>query len=260
MSGEAGARTRRRGVDSGIWSPFRSLLLAQVMSAALGLVFWVLVARLVDAHDVGVAAAAIFMASAHGQGIVGPPSEANHFIETPRGWVHPKTSWGEPDIQATLNMMQAANVPLERCANSTRFGGPPCDMTKRWWTEEEYKQRLSAAAGRGDLGRERGLDPLVELLGAEPALGHVLAQQLGGAVAFRVPDALRRGALLAHGASLSPPGAVGGRHESSSFRLRSFASCFSSWANRFSKKLRYGAIHASASASSTPTEDGRAPS
>lgn len=49
----------RRGRASGIWSPFRSLLLAQVMSAALGLVFWVLVARLVDAHDVGVAAAAI---------------------------------------------------------------------------------------------------------------------------------------------------------------------------------------------------------
>ena len=43
----------------GIWSPFRSLLTAQVLSAALGLVFWVIVARLVDAHDVGVAAAAI---------------------------------------------------------------------------------------------------------------------------------------------------------------------------------------------------------
>ena len=93
----------------------------------------------------GVAATAIFMATTHGQAIVGPPIEANHFIETPKGWVHPKTSWGEPDIQATLNMMQAAGVPLERCANSTRFGGPPCDMTKRWWTEEEYTQRLTAA-------------------------------------------------------------------------------------------------------------------
>jgi hypothetical protein len=102
----------------------------------------------------GVAATAIVMATTHGQSILGPPSEANHFIATPAGWVHPKTSWGEPDIQATLNMMQAANVPLERCANSTRFGGPPCDMTKRWWTEEEYTQRLTAAAGRGDLGRE----------------------------------------------------------------------------------------------------------
>lgn len=46
-------------VRSGIWSPFRSLLAAQVLSAALGLVFWVTVARLVDAHEVGVAAAAI---------------------------------------------------------------------------------------------------------------------------------------------------------------------------------------------------------
>jgi O-antigen/teichoic acid export membrane protein len=46
-------------VATGIWSPFRSLLTAQVLSAALGLVFWVIVARLVDAHDVGVAAAAI---------------------------------------------------------------------------------------------------------------------------------------------------------------------------------------------------------
>ncbi len=46
-------------VSQGIWSPFRSLLTAQVLSAALGLVFWVLVARLVDARDVGIAAAAI---------------------------------------------------------------------------------------------------------------------------------------------------------------------------------------------------------
>ncbi|HET6938778.1 MAG TPA: oligosaccharide flippase family protein, partial [Nocardioides sp.] len=46
-------------VSQGIWSPFRSLLTAQVLSAVLGLVFWVLVARLVDAEDVGVAAAAI---------------------------------------------------------------------------------------------------------------------------------------------------------------------------------------------------------
>src|SRR5829696_2724556 len=101
----------------------------------------------------GTAAAAVFIATAYGQSILGPPSEANHFIETPKGWVHPKTAWGEPDIQATLNMMQAAGVPLERCANAW-FGGPPCDMNKAWWTEEEYKGRLSAAAGRGDLGRE----------------------------------------------------------------------------------------------------------
>jgi hypothetical protein len=102
----------------------------------------------------GAAAAAICVATAGGQSILGPPSEANHFIETPNGWVHPKTPWGEPDIQATLNMMQAAGVPLERCASSQRFGGPPCDMSKPWWTDEEYDQRVAAARGRGDLGRQ----------------------------------------------------------------------------------------------------------
>ena len=100
------------------------------------------------------AAAAILVVTAYGQSILGPPSEANHFIETPKGWVHPKTPWGEPDIQANLNMMQAAGIPLERCANATRFGGPPCDMNKAWWTEEEHKQRIAAASGRGDLGRQ----------------------------------------------------------------------------------------------------------
>src|SRR5437870_9432625 len=100
------------------------------------------------------AAGAILVVTAHGESILGPPNEANHFIETPKGWVHPKTPWGEPDIQANLNMMQAAGIPLERCANAARFGGPPCDMNKAWWTEEEYKQRIAAASGRGDRGRQ----------------------------------------------------------------------------------------------------------
>jgi len=100
------------------------------------------------------AAVAILVVAAHAQSILGPPSEANHFIATPKGWVHPKTPWGEPDIQATLNMMQAAGVPLERCAPGGRPGGPPCDPNKAWWTEAEYKQRVAAAAGRGDASRE----------------------------------------------------------------------------------------------------------
>jgi hypothetical protein len=91
---------------------------------------------------------------AHAQSILGPPSEANNFIETPKGWVHPKTPWGEPDIRAMLNMMQAAGVPLERCASSYRYGAPPCDMNKKWLTEEEYKQRVEAAAARPDRGRQ----------------------------------------------------------------------------------------------------------
>jgi hypothetical protein len=100
----------------------------------------------------GAAAAAAFVTTISGQSVLGPPSEANHFIETPKGWVHPKTSWGEPDIEAMLNMMQAAGVPLERCAGG-RFGGPPCDINKKWLTEQEYAERVAAAEKRVDQGR-----------------------------------------------------------------------------------------------------------
>src|SRR6185369_15657714 len=104
--------------------------------------------------SLGVVAVTIFVTITYGQSIPGPPSETNHFIEIQKGWVHPKTPWGEPDIEATLNMMQAANIPLERCANSYRFGGPPCDMNKKWLTDEEYAQRVAAARGRPDPGRQ----------------------------------------------------------------------------------------------------------
>ncbi|MDX1561359.1 MAG: hypothetical protein R3305_00435 [Gammaproteobacteria bacterium] len=96
---------------------------------------------------------AVAISAAHAQindSIRGAPSEANHFIGTPEGWEHPTTSWGDPDIQATLNMMQAAGVPLERCANSYRFGAPPCDMDQVWHPEEEYLARVAAAAERVD--------------------------------------------------------------------------------------------------------------
>src|SRR4029450_7411493 len=73
------------------------------------------------------AAVAILFVTAHAQSILGPPSGGSHFIETPKGWVHPKTPWGEPNIQATLNMMQAAGIPLERCAPGGRPGGPSCE-------------------------------------------------------------------------------------------------------------------------------------
>src|SRR2546428_7418139 len=85
------------------------------------------------------AAAAILFVTAHGQSILGPPSEANHFIESPKGWVHQTTPWGEPDIQANLNMMQADGVTLERCANDMRFVWTPCYMIKAGWTDDAYK-------------------------------------------------------------------------------------------------------------------------
>jgi len=95
--------------------------------------------------------------------IRGAPSPANHFIETPEGWVHPMTPWGEPDIRAKLDMMQASRVPLERCADSYAgrrsptflFGdaGPTaggarivreCDPGKAWLTQEEYDAQIAA--------------------------------------------------------------------------------------------------------------------
>jgi hypothetical protein len=92
--------------------------------------------------------AGLFVATLSGQSILGPPSEANHFVETPKGWVHPKTAWGDPDLTGMWPISFVGTVPLERCANARR-GGPPCDVTKAWNTEEEYKAAL-ARAGQPD--------------------------------------------------------------------------------------------------------------
>ena len=98
-------------------------------------------------------AAIVFIVTAHGQGGVAP-SEANHFIGTPAGWVHPKTPWGDPDLQGMWPISYVGSVPLERCAGGGgRPGGPPpppCDLNKAFLTEEEYNGRIGAAAKRGD--------------------------------------------------------------------------------------------------------------
>jgi hypothetical protein len=100
---------------------------------------------------IGAAVALAFSAQAEiSDPIRGAASEANHFIATPPGWKHPMTPWGEPDIQATLDMMQAAGIPLERCANSYRPGAPPCDMNKKWLTDEEYAAAMEAYRKRVD--------------------------------------------------------------------------------------------------------------
>ena len=130
------------------------------------------------------AATAVVVGAAHaqiGDSIRGVPSEANHFIETPRDWKHPRTPWGEPDIEATLDMMQSSRIPLERCADSyvgrrlptflfgdvAGSGGGArarsCDAQKAWLTQAEYDQRIAEwrdqadaseqALAEGDLGR-----------------------------------------------------------------------------------------------------------
>jgi hypothetical protein len=119
--------------------------------------------------------ASVGVASAGAQiddSIRGAPREANHFIATPPGWNHPTTPWGEPDIQATLDMMQASRVPLERCADSysgrrlptflfgdaagAGGGAParPCDSAKAWLTEQEYDARMTEWRGQADVSRQ----------------------------------------------------------------------------------------------------------
>jgi len=80
-------------------------------------------------------------------------SEKNMFIETPAGWRHPKTAWGDPDLQGTWPISYVGSVPLERCAGGGGRGGaqaPPCDPNKAFLTEEEFKARIAAVEGRGN--------------------------------------------------------------------------------------------------------------
>jgi hypothetical protein len=62
--------------------------------------------------------AALFIATASAQS--GAPSEANHFIETPKGWVHPKTAWGDPDLTGIWPIAHGLNL-VRSCP---RAGGP----------------------------------------------------------------------------------------------------------------------------------------
>jgi hypothetical protein len=120
----------------------------------------------------GVGVVPLYLATAHAQiddSIRGVASEANHFIETPANWEHPTTPWGEPDIGAMLDMMQASRLPLERCADSYSsrllptflFGErssaqwqTPCDRAKAWLTEEEYGERIEAWRNGVDVSRQ----------------------------------------------------------------------------------------------------------
>src|SRR5688572_26893020 len=115
-----------------------------------------------------VSAVALFVVTASGQSPAGQaspgvaPSEKNHFIETPKGWVHPRTAWGDPDLEGTWPI--PAGINLERCAGGgggRGRGGPPCDPNKAWLTEEEYAARVkqlsqpdrsAEALAKGDFG------------------------------------------------------------------------------------------------------------
>src|SRR5688500_10565210 len=63
---------------------------------------------------IGGLALALFVATTSGQAPAGQgPSEANHFIATPKGWVHGRTPWGDPDLQGMWPISYVGSVPLE---------------------------------------------------------------------------------------------------------------------------------------------------
>jgi hypothetical protein len=102
----------------------------------------------------GTLGALVFTATITGQGGVAP-SAANHFIGTPADWAHPKTPWGDPDLQGRWPISFVGSVPLQRCAGGGRGrpGGPPpspCDPNKAFLSEEEYQSRLGQAATQVD--------------------------------------------------------------------------------------------------------------
>src|SRR6187551_2061437 len=99
-------------------------------------------------------AAAVFAITVHAQSPGVAPNESNHFIETPKGWVHPKTAWGDPDLTGVWPISFVGTVPMERCTGRGRPGGPACDPKKAWKTDAEYKAEIEAALGRGDAGRQ----------------------------------------------------------------------------------------------------------
>ena len=81
------------------------------------------------------------------------PTQANFFIATPAHWVHPKTPWGDPDLQGIWPLSYVGGTPLVRCAGG--FGprpanAPPCDQNKAFLTEEEFKARQEAVAKQPD--------------------------------------------------------------------------------------------------------------
>ena len=85
-----------------------------------------------------------------------PPSEANFFIGTPAGWVHPKTPWGEPDLQGIWPLNYVGLTPLQRCYARQRYPGADpervaaCDPHKEFLTEEEFKALRANAAKAPD--------------------------------------------------------------------------------------------------------------
>ena len=107
-------------------------------------------------------AAAVFVVTVQAQSPGVAPSDANHFIETPKGWVHPKTAWGDPDLTGIWPIAHGLNL-VRSCPRAGGPGGrggaaataptapaaPPCDPNNipLFKTEAAYTAEVERALG-----------------------------------------------------------------------------------------------------------------
>jgi len=107
-------------------------------------------------------AAAVFVVTVQAQSPGVAPSDANHFIETPKGWVHPKTAWGDPDLTGIWPIAHGLNL-VRSCPRAGGPGGrggapaaaptapaaPPCDPNNipLFKTEAVYTAEVERALG-----------------------------------------------------------------------------------------------------------------
>ena len=104
---------------------------------------------------------ALFVVTVQAQSPGVAPSEANHFIETPKGWVHPKTAWGDPDLTGIWPIAHGLNL-VRSCpraggpgrggapaAAPTAPAAPPCDPNNipLFKTEAAYTADVERALG-----------------------------------------------------------------------------------------------------------------
>ena len=160
------------------------------------------------------------------------PSEANHFVETPKGWVHPRTAWGEPDLEGTwpipagIDFVRGgqnacpANPPRGRGAgaaapNPNTPPPPTCDRTAPFLSDAEFKvaierwQRIqkegdnaAQALARGEIGAALltgTTDPQTPLRQRS-----TIMDPPNGQLPELTPEGRRRSALMKSSWSLGP--------------------------------------------------------
>jgi hypothetical protein len=70
-----------------------------------------------------------------GAPLAGQSASGADTVQSPKAWTHPRTPWGDPDLQAIWSSEDVRDVPYER---------PPEFAGRRFLTDEEFARRTSA--------------------------------------------------------------------------------------------------------------------